>query len=78
MGDSLGMVVVTLTKIVMNLSMIRNQTVQKNHIGSAVSEILRYTQTNKQTSCYFYIKILAATPLPYRGSVVYETEEVGK
>ena len=31
--------------------------VKKNLIGSAVSEILRYKQTHRQTSCYLlYIK----------------------
>ena len=27
--------------------------VKENYIGPAVSEILSYTQTDKQTSCYF-------------------------
>ena len=31
--------------------------VKKNHIGSVVSEILRYKQTDRQVSCYFIIRI---------------------
>ena len=41
----------------------RSYPVKESPIGSAVSEILRYTQTdtqtNKQTSCYFIIRIIA-------------------
>ena len=28
------------------------------HIGSVVSEILRYKQTDRQTSCYFIMRII--------------------
>jgi len=39
----------------------RSYPVMESPIGAAVSEILRYTQTdtqtNKQTSCYFNIRI---------------------
>ena len=35
----------------------RIYTVNENHIGSAVSEILQYKQTDRQTYCYFYIII---------------------
>ena len=35
----------------------RSYPVKKNHIGSAVSEILWYKQTDKRTSCYFIIRI---------------------
>ena len=35
---------------------IRSFTIKENHIGPVVSEILRYKHTDRQTSCYFYIK----------------------
>ena len=31
---------------------------KQNHIGSAVGKIMRYTQTDRQTSCYFIIMIM--------------------
>ena len=34
----------------------RSYPVKENHIGSAVSEILRYRQIDRKTSCYFIIK----------------------
>ena len=34
---------------------IRIFTVKENHIGSVVSEFLRYRQKHKQTTCYLYI-----------------------
>ena len=36
----------------------KSYTVKENHIGSTVSEILRYTQTDRHTSCYFYKRII--------------------
>ena len=36
----------------------RSYTVNENHIGSAVSEILRYTQIDRQKFGYFYIRII--------------------
>ena len=36
----------------------RRYTVKENNIGSAVSEILSFKQTNIQTSCYFIIRII--------------------
>ena len=36
----------------------RTYIVKENHIGSAVSEILRYTQRDTETSCYFIIRII--------------------
>ena len=36
----------------------RRYPVQENLIDLAVSEILRYTQTNRHTSCYFIIRIV--------------------
>ena len=35
----------------------RRYTVMENHIGSAVSEILQYTQIYRHTFCYFLIMI---------------------
>ena len=37
--------------------------VKENPIGSSVSEILRYKHTDKQTSCYFSIRIICPTLL---------------
>ena len=30
---------------------------KENHFGSAVSKILRYTQTSRQTTSYFYVRV---------------------
>ena len=35
----------------------RRYTVKVNHIGSAVNEILQYTQIDNHTFCYFLIRI---------------------
>ena len=42
---SIGRMVVPFIKIVINLNLLEANIVKENHIGSAVSEILRYRQT---------------------------------
>ena len=64
---SLGRVAVPFPKMVINLTW--TYTVKKNHIGSAVSEILWYKQTDRLRSCYIYISILPVEPLASRGFV---------
>ena len=49
---SLVRVVVTFPQVVLNLPR-----TYENHIGSAVCEILRYTETDRHRSFYFYIRI---------------------
>ena len=52
-------VVVPYRKTVINIPKpMRSYPVKENQIGSAVSEILRYKHTDKQTSCYFIIRIV--------------------
>ena len=43
----------------------RSYPVKENSICSAVSERLGYKQTNKQTSCYFIIKIEMVNKICY-------------
>ena len=56
---SLGMEVVPSSKIDINLIRIymRSYPVKENHIGSAVTEILWYKQTDIESSCYFIIRV---------------------
>ena len=45
----------------------QSYTVKENPISSAVSEILWHGQTNRQTFCYFIIRIMNYTLINHRG-----------
>ena len=52
----------------------RSYPVKENHIGSVDNEILRYRHTDrqpdKQTSCYFILRIYAVAHLAFRDYIM--------
>ena len=68
---------VTTPKKLINIPFTYERLNKEHHIGTAISEIHRYTQADKKTSCYFNIRINKIKEATVLTLTVFKGQNIG-